>query len=347
MSAAAIPGLTPEQVQGIVERRQSALLEKWMHGKASDKEQAEIAHLIAQIRAGTNPAPDPASPEPPLPPTIATPAAAADPFTLEDPAAAPTRRTGYLHPLAHYAAQYAHDTRTIKRWMADGKAAQPHDPPPLDDPAALPAWWTRRKRQRVPDSILAAAQLAENRSKTSSELSTDGAGMQTPKILPDSVLTPTSTQPRQDLILANLTGDSLADQVRNLRRTVSINFEMLNRVLLSESPDENSITIRQRNYERSLEQLRKIERTEQENRLAAGELVTKADVRADLGALLSSLAAMRTNMAEKIAAELPWLSGEQRHILTAAIERVRTREDDLLRSAEKWTPAELPELLAA
>jgi hypothetical protein len=55
----------------------------------------------------------------------------------------------------------------------------------------------------------------------------------------------------------------------NLRRTASVNFELLNRLLLSDSPDESVITIRQRNYKRSLERLRKLEKTDQKTRAAA------------------------------------------------------------------------------
>jgi hypothetical protein len=64
------------------------------------------------------------------------------------------RRTGLRHRLEHYAAEYESALRTVKRWVADGKAAG--DPCPLDDPEALLAWWSRNKRQVAPAGINAA-----------------------------------------------------------------------------------------------------------------------------------------------------------------------------------------------
>jgi hypothetical protein len=65
----------------------------------------------------------------------------------------------YLEQYKVYASRYGASVRTIKRWVADGAAAD--DVCPLDEPVALRDWWGRRMKQRVPAEILAAAAQGE------------------------------------------------------------------------------------------------------------------------------------------------------------------------------------------
>jgi len=65
------------------------------------------------------------------------------------------RRSGYPAPLIDYAGRYGSAERTIKRWVRIGKDAK--DLCPLDRAVEMPAWWSRRMKQRIPAEILAAA----------------------------------------------------------------------------------------------------------------------------------------------------------------------------------------------
>jgi len=75
-----------------------------------------------------------------------------------------TRET-YQRRLQDYEPIYGqkpNDARTIKRWVSLGR--QKSDLPPLDDPASMPAWWTRHMKHQVPKRILDAASAAGPRS---------------------------------------------------------------------------------------------------------------------------------------------------------------------------------------
>lgn len=89
--------------------------------------------------------------------------AAAVPFALQPDAPLPAKLRGYyLYPLKHYAVVYGYDAnsgeRTIKRFVSVGRNVIPHDLPPLDEPAKMPAWWRLHHGNRtVPPGIRHAA----------------------------------------------------------------------------------------------------------------------------------------------------------------------------------------------
>jgi hypothetical protein len=55
----------------------------------------------------------------------------------------------YAKRNSDYAVIYDREPRTIKRWKARGRAAV--DPPPLDDPQAMPAWHLRMGKPMPPN----------------------------------------------------------------------------------------------------------------------------------------------------------------------------------------------------
>jgi hypothetical protein len=61
----------------------------------------------------------------------------------------------YSRPRTVYADMYQATVRTVNNWIAAGIAK--HNPPPLDDPREMPAWWGSVMEHRVPDKIYAAA----------------------------------------------------------------------------------------------------------------------------------------------------------------------------------------------
>lgn len=64
-------------------------------------------------------------------------------------------RGRYLHPLAHYAASLGYSSpKTLAAWIHLGDELSPPDPPPLDRPADLCAWWRRVMTYDPPDKLL-------------------------------------------------------------------------------------------------------------------------------------------------------------------------------------------------
>lgn len=66
----------------------------------------------------------------------------------------------YAHTLPHYENPSGYKVRNIKKWLTQGRTKTPADYPPLDDPAQMPAWWTRNMKRQVPARILAWASAA-------------------------------------------------------------------------------------------------------------------------------------------------------------------------------------------
>jgi hypothetical protein len=70
-------------------------------------------------------------------------------------------RVRYLRTQEEYARDAGYGVRNVKKWIELGKGEPPEvfDPPPLDNPAEMPAWWERmrsagRLHQKCPDRIL-------------------------------------------------------------------------------------------------------------------------------------------------------------------------------------------------
>ena len=82
-------------------------------------------------------------------------------LTLQEAPAAVVERSArrvtrdhYAKPLAEYEPVYGYKVRNFKKWLQIGRACEPMDLPPLDDPAEMPAWWKRRMKQRCPERLL-------------------------------------------------------------------------------------------------------------------------------------------------------------------------------------------------
>lgn len=76
------------------------------------------------------------------------------------------RRARYLQPLAHYPERFRDllglpdlpvRERALKCWIAEGRDATPPELPPFDDERRLKDWWTRVKKNRPPDWLVALA----------------------------------------------------------------------------------------------------------------------------------------------------------------------------------------------
>ena len=64
-------------------------------------------------------------------------------------------RPKYAKPFSELAEIYQVTPRGLRKWICRGRLA--NDPPPLDNPALMPDWWTRHYRIRVPENLLLAA----------------------------------------------------------------------------------------------------------------------------------------------------------------------------------------------
>lgn len=81
-------------------------------------------------------------------------------------------RSGYFHKLVDgspYEKIFGVKIRAVKRWRAIGLRKSPPDPPPLDEPKKLLAWWSRNMRQRPPLRLEELARSAEVASPSSEE----------------------------------------------------------------------------------------------------------------------------------------------------------------------------------
>ena len=65
------------------------------------------------------------------------------------------KRPAYARELHEYEGTFETKIRQLCRWIATGIAAG--EPPPLDDPPKMAAWWTRHMKHRVPAKIAALA----------------------------------------------------------------------------------------------------------------------------------------------------------------------------------------------
>lgn len=303
---------TPEQLSAIKQARQAALLEKWMGGqRLSVLEIEEIAHLVPQ---GALDAP---------PPPVSAP-------SLNEPE--------YHRTTEEYARLFECQPRTIKYWRTRGRRMEPPDYVPLDDPAAMLGWWSRTMSIRAPDRLVqlaAAADSATAEARSRPVTPAPRAGEPSSPSAP----APAAPGPAGDgePVRRDFSGVEVLDmdgQLRGLRRAASISLAMLEDA--TSGGIESVIAMRQTNYNRALETLRKAEETFQAMAIKRGDYVPKADVIADLSGLISGLVAMRRRMPAKVADKVPWLTGEQRAQLVAAIEEVRSQEDVIFQDAHKW-----------
>lgn len=202
-----------------------------------------------------------------------------------------------------YAATYNTKTRTIKRWVSIGKTKK--DPTPLDNPQEMVKWWTRNMKQRVPDNLLALAKA-------------------------DS---PTDI-PKEPVNMEGVRGLDIFENVQDLRVTLAKNKRLLDDAY--NDTDDSVISLRQRNYEKCLELLRKCEQTVTEIQIQRGELVLIANVQQDLNSLMQGLRVMRNSMVKQLATKLSELPKSIIETVQNAVEQLRSKEDDLLRKSKYW-----------
>ena len=252
--------LSPESAS---ESRAKALLGKWAAARRLTKdEEKELARYYPGINPQGAKAPESSASEETK--TAAPPPQSEAPtFALRTDAPLPAKLRGhYIHPLKHYAAVYGYDAkhgeRTIKRFVSEGRNTLPHDLPPLDEPAKMPAWWRSHHGNReVPPGIRRAAASACMQQSPQPE---------TPSDPPTTAIAAVS--PAQ---VAALRGDSFPEQVAALREELSRSRNELQRINAERCPEKEPDTIAwaqgrasrleiaQRNFKGTFDILRKAE----------------------------------------------------------------------------------------
>lgn len=239
--------------------------------------------------------------------------------------------------MTEYEATYSTKRRAIFRWLAIGK--EKGDPPPLDRPAEMLAWWTRRMKQRPPAKFLAL-------SKSPASASAAVTGAAPPAGTRDTDPPEKKGAPAgKPVDFDALKVVDFSGTVRNLQIQLAAHQESLYDAMRT-GADEATLTLRQRNVNLTIDLLRKCEATLDEQRKSRGDLVELADVQEDWGMLLAALAAMRERMPADVVELLAGARDEQGALLAftpaqlaairAAVLAVRHREDTHLRGAKHW-----------
>lgn len=210
----------------------------------------------------------------------------------------PLRRGIPKAKLEAWAAKYDSTPRTIRRWLTKGEEVG--EPCPLDDPAALKAWWARHMTWSVPQVILTAA---------------EESGPEKPPSPPAEAI---------DLSEYHL---EEGEAVRQAKALVAVVYRQLERAYQYGS----DVDALQKKHEKALESLRKAEASEREAAKQRGLLIRRDVVERDAATACQRLKTMRKNMVRRVRELLPELSEEILGKVAAAIERVREQEDGLFR----------------
>lgn len=309
---------SPEQLELMREQRRAGLIRRWLKaGKLSETEKAEISDLIPLEILNAGPT-SPGAQE-----------AASSVLNTR-------KHAKYQKKLPDYFDTYETGDRGLKYWIRRGKLL--NDLPPLDDPPKMADWWRRCMPQQVPDKLLAYEKPSR-------------PGAPDPRSSSGGDRSPTA--PRDFSEVRSL---DIAENVEALRQTHAINKKLLDEALAADPPNDNTTQLRQKNFERSFELLRKAESTLIELQRQRGNLVDVESVRTELAQFLESLRLMRETMPRRITIELERILPRRfkrvaallTKYLLPAVEKARADEENMFRNLETLTgPENVKELLAA
>lgn len=305
------------QLEQMREARCASLIRRWLSaGKLSDSEKSEIADLIPLRILNAGPS---------------------SPGAQEAASGALNTRkhAKFKKKLPEYFGAFETGDRGLKYWIRRGKLL--NDLPPLDEPEKMADWWRRCMPQQVPDKL-----LAYEKPPSVDTLASSGE--------PDG---DRSSTPRDFSAVKSL---DIAENVEALRQTHAINKQLLDEALRADPPDDNRAQLRQKNFERSFELLRKAESSLIELQRQRGNLVDIESVRSELAQFLESLRLMRETMPVRIMNELERILPRRfqrvfrmlAKYLLPAVEKARADEESMFRNLETLTgPEAVKELLAA
>jgi hypothetical protein len=311
-----------EELEQMREARCASLIRRWLTGKKlTDAEKGEISYLIPLhlLAAG--------------PDSPAGQAAAKGALSTR-------KHAKYARTYPEYSKTYEVELsgRVVKRWVRRGKEL--NDLPPLDQPELMAGWWRRCMDHQVPDVLLALVKPPRV-----------GASKE-----PPSSTESKSEDPSHPRDFSQVTGLGIEENVEELRRSHAINNQLLTEALHDGAPNENTISLRQRNYERTFELLRKAESTLIDLQKQRGDLIDKEGVRTELSQFLESLRLMRETMPHRITIEMERILPRRfqrvarllEKYLVPATEKARADEESMFRNLETLNgPEAVKDLLAA
>lgn len=214
-----------------------------------------------------------------------------------DLAEARKRKSGYEHELSHYTALYETSLRGIHTWLAKGRAIDPPDLPPLDDPAALLLWWPRHMRHRPPARLLHAAKRAGDAGKNRDSLAAPVAvypGMAAAEPVAAAAM-PAIASPAMPPAL-DLPAEGADTSVEDLRRAIRFEEDALKRLQAryasfssALNPDENELSLLETRIQACFKNITECRRRLTDDQLKRRELIALADIRAELAPLLSRM----------------------------------------------------------
>ena len=267
-------------------RRRYALLEKWSQGKRLSKSEFEeirdLIPTIGEIRQSGN---DETAPNAQL-------------------------VAHYQKAVPDYEKVYGAGERTLKRWIAIGRAANPPELPPLDSPQEMPAWWSRHMKHRVPNKLIFASKAAM-------------AGL------------PAYRPSESAAIDISALETAAGDAVRQARGYLAAADRHLTEAYAS--GDDARIEMCQRRWLKALDANRKAEFAANEDAKIKGEWVPLAEVIRDVGQLLEVMKQMRRAARRRILAALRFeLSPDHAEQLGQAIEDELARGEAVLRHLKQF-----------
>lgn len=298
---------SPEELETMKDARTASLIRRWLSGKKlTDEEKIEVSQ-----RSGIS-----------LEVLMAGPSAPGAREAVQQ--AQNTRKHAkYAKKLPEYAALFGQTERTIKRWIRRGKELS--ELPPLDRREEMPGWWRRSMDSQVPDYLLGFAPEA-------------GCPKLEGTVAPN--VTSTDKGPPRDF--TGVEALDIADNVAGLRHTHAINKKLLDEALHADPPNDTLTQLRQKNFERSFDLLRKSEITLIEVQKQRGNLIDKESVAAEIAQLLEALRLMRETMPRRILIEIEKIRPCRfqrvirliEKILLTAIEKARADEETIFRNLE-------------
>lgn len=293
---------TEENLHVLRESAQASLLRQWAGGQSLTQEQMSQVSAVVPVRLLVTP---------------------------------PVPRMEYKHDQAYYAEFYGCYIRTIKNYVRLGKTAR--RPCPLDDPLAMPGWWDELKlagfiKQRISQHILTAAAKAQQSARADSP----PVAPQTAPAGAPAPLPPGAPPPSTKIDVDELTGVGLSEAVKELSLQLAADQQEL-RKARADGLGEITVTRRLKEYNTTLESLRKTEESLLKLQAARGDLVSLSGVRSDLLTLVTTLRGMKRKLAANVCdAVAALLTPEQLAAVRAAIEVEARREETLLRTAKQW-----------
>lgn len=244
--------------------------------------------------------------------------------------------------LKRWEAVYETGPRQLRRWWKEGA--------PLDNPAAMPAWWERTHAWSIPERIQAAAVKA-----TASQLIAPSAGpvpivVESPQTSAPAPPPPSENPPPP--VASKVTPINIedfdpdeGDRLRELKQIQAAKFDELSKALKAGSESAGMLETK---YLKLCETVDKMESRVTERVKKKGLFVMKAAVARDLATAAELIRQMGESEARRVLELCPALDGAQREAVIAAVRQLAESRSRVFRNlASLKSVADVDQLIAA